>query len=293
MQSKFVGKISLKKKIDQIYNLDRLIEAELSNSLNEILVSHSLLLQHYDAEGLHQLRVTLRRLFSFLRFFRKELPKHEWKKISGVVKKLIKPTSKVRDFDVFNSNYIEPAYQDNNTSFEFRNLLNQSHEELLSLHRQLSDDLSSAEYHHLLQQLKSWVRNQRWKKGSTDKNLIEQGPFREKIQKKLNQRLNNLFGKIKKVKKNDRKALHKLRIEVKELRYVLDVLHVAVKHKKRQLKYLKELQELLGKINDSYIAEQIVNDINISNNFERSKVYLQGQTKYQRECELQDLQRNF
>ena len=56
MQEKVLEKFAVKKKIDQIYSLDSLLESELSYCVNEISANHGLVVKHYDAENLHQMR---------------------------------------------------------------------------------------------------------------------------------------------------------------------------------------------------------------------------------------------
>ena len=96
---------------------------------------------------------------------------------------------------------------------------------------------------------------------------------------------------ITRVKKNNRKALHQLRMDVKELRYVLDILRFSLKHRKAQLNYLQELQELLGSINDTYVAEHIVDEFNAAKHSDQSKLYIHTKSKHLRKQRLKELKR--
>lgn len=293
MQTKVLENIALKRSVDQIYSLDSLLESELTYYMNEVSASHSQLLQSYNAENLHQMRVTLRRMVSLLHFFENELPQQEWKTARDLIKTLLKPTSKIRDFDVVNANYIVPAYRKNDGSFEFRGLLNQSHGKLLALHRQLTDELASFPYLRALKELKSWVQNHKWRSVSPDYQKIEGKAFRKQIEKKLNQRARKLAKNIAAAKKYDRKKLHRLRMDVKELRYMLDIFRMSIKRRKRQMKFLAKLQELLGDINDSYIAEGLIDEFESVPQLKQCKKYIHKKSKQRRANMLRKLQRNF
>ncbi len=294
MQEKVISNFAIKKKIDRIYSLDSLLESELSTCVKEISRNHGLVIDHYDAETLHQMRVTLRRMLSLLDFFQHELPKQEWKSVRKLLNALFKPTSKIRDFEVVNADYIVPAYSTYDTSFEFRNLLNQSHGKLLRLYRALVEELTSFTYLRHLKELESWVQNRKWQSTASDSDKLTGNAFRKLIEKNLNQRAAILRDNISAAKKYDRKQLHKLRMEVKKLRYVMDILGISIKHRKRQQKILKELQDLLGIINDSYIAEDIIEkEFAAATQIGHCKDFIHKKSKHRRTLKLDELQRNF
>ena len=294
MQEKVLEKFAVKKKIDRMYSLDSLLESELSYCVNEISANHALIIKHYDAENLHQMRVTLRRMISLLDFFQNELPQSEWKSVRKLIKSLFKPTSKIRDFDVVNSDYILPAYKKYESSFEFGNLLSQSHGKLLYLYQELVGELTSFNYLRLLKELDYWVKSRKWQIAPSSRKIITGSAFRKLIKKNLNRRAKELHKNITSIKKFDRKRLHQLRMEVKKLRYVMDILGISIKHRKRQQKFLRELQDLLGVINDSYIAEDIiVKEFETATQFDHCKKYIRKKSKHHRTLKLRKLQHKF
>lgn len=294
MQEKVLNNFAIKKKIDRIYSLDSLLESELSACVKEISANHALLIQHYDAESLHQMRVTLRRMLSLLDFFRNELPQQEWESVRELINSLFKPTSKIRDFEVVNADYIVPAYREFETSFQFRNLLNQSHGKLLRLYKLLAEELTSFTYLRKLKELDNWVQNRKWQAESFDSEKVTGNAFRKLIEKNLNRRAKKLCDNIEMTKKYKRKQLHKLRIEVKKLRYMMDILGISIKHRKKQQKFLKELQDLLGIINDSYIAEDIIEkEFKAATEIGHCREFIHKKSKHRRTLKLGELQQNF
>ena len=288
------SKIKLKKeKIDQICNLDLLLESEFTYCTSDLLTNNSLLLEHYDPENLHQFRVTLRRLKSLLRFFKKEIPRREWKKANHIIELLIKPTSKVRDYDVFNANYIIPAFRENHASVERKNALNASNEKLTTLHEDTINTLSSKGYRQRIDELHNWATGHKWNSKSGSCKKLEKNKFRSLVEKRLNKKFNKLARRTLKLNHLDKKNLHKLRIEAKELRYLIDIFRLYVKKSKRHLNKLKNLQNNLGIVNDTYIAEQLMQELNAANYFNATSEYIKQQTYRQRAHCLESLNSQF
>ncbi len=62
--------ILLKSDASQFNSFEELMEAEFKHDLNGLVFCHKSLVNQYDSETLHELRVTLRRLLTFLtRYF--------------------------------------------------------------------------------------------------------------------------------------------------------------------------------------------------------------------------------
>lgn len=260
--------------IDKTTTLDDLIENVFFNCFKQNLDNYFSLLLLYDAENLHQMRIGLRRLKSFIWFFKKELSTNERKKINKIIKQLIKPTSKVRDYDVVNSDYILPAFHKNQNLKEFKSLLKHSDEERIGLHKSALADLSSMHYQNLVQQLRNWIENKQWKIDSYAYKNLKGKALKILIRKKIQRRRKKIMRSKKHVSVYTQNELHKLRVNIKELRYVIDILGFCIKCKKQELKHLKKLQDILGKINDTYVAERVMRDLNSSKDIGATRSYI-------------------
>ena len=280
--------IILRSNISQIYSFDLLMQTELMYSVYEIEVCYHSLLKHYDSNDLHDMRVNLRRLLSFLHFFKKEIPKKEWNTITKTIKKLIKPTSRVRDYDVFNKNYIVPVHRLNNKK-DYTYLLSSSDEELNKLHKNLIRTLQSKEYRNYLKQLRKWIVGKKWKSKNNDKDIYVDKELRSLIEKRLNKKFNKLKRSRRRLYEFDQKMLHKIRMNAKELRYVMGIFRYSIKHKNSKLIYLKDLQDILGYINDSYVAEEILAEYSKDNRLSKSTDYIQFQTQATRKNKFTQL----
>ncbi len=263
--------------IDKTTALDDLIENVFFNCFKQYLDNYFSLLLLYDAENLHHMRIGLRRLKSFIWLFKKELSRNERIKINKIIKQLIKPTSKVRDYDVVNSDYILPAFYKNQNLKEFKSLLKHSNEERISLHKSALNDLSSMRYQNLVQQLRNWIENKQWKIDSYAYKDLKRKALKKLIGKKIQRRHRNIMRSKKHVSDYSENELHKLRVNIKELRYVIDIFGFCIKRKKQELKILKKLQDILGKINDTYVAERVMRDLNSSKDIGATRSYIEHQ----------------
>lgn len=258
------NQITLKKiKNNQFHDLDFLLKSELTYCINEIIANDSLLIDHYDSDNLHLMRVALRKMKSILRFFKHEISNKNLKLATSMISKLIKPTSKVRDFDVISSNYIIPACRENKTCKESLILLNQSSEKLANLHENAIKTLSSTQYRHLLEKFRAWINECKWKSNVSFKN-IKGNELSALIENRLNERYIFINRQLRNIADLDHNTLHRIRINVKELRYLIEIFKLHIKKSKQYLYTLKMMQDNLGIINDTYIAEQIMNDLNTS-----------------------------
>lgn len=264
----------------QFCELDLLLNTKLSACINEISASHSLLMDHYESEDLHQTRVTLRKMRSLLRFFKNEISYNNWKMVNSMINNLIKPTSEVRDFDVISNNYIFPACHQNSATQESKILLDKSNKELTKLHENTIKTLSSIQYRNLLEDVHIWINDSKWQSSFPLKN-IKGKVLSTLIENRLNHRYKLLRQRIDKISRLERKKLHKIRIDVKELRYLVDIFRFYIKKSKRHLNRLENLQTNLGVINDTYIAELLMNDLDIKPS-SKNKKYIAAQISQQR-----------
>lgn len=249
----------IKVKNNIILDLNSLLKMELSNCLDEIKLNNFQLMDHYDPEILHNTRVSLRRIKSLLRFFKKEISSKNWKTATSMINKLISPTSEIRDFDVISSNYIFPACGEYKYLQESRILLNESNAKLIRLHKNIVNIVSSSQYLQLLKDLQFWASTSEWQTHSSFVN-VKGSSFGALIENKLNKKYKSIELRIHNITQFDQKSLHRIRIDVKELRYLIEFFKLNIKKSMRHLNKLKHLQDALGTINDTYIAEKLMRE---------------------------------
>ena len=268
--------------IDENTSFEDLIEKVFKVYLKEIQNYHKSLSISYNVENLHKIRIGLRKFKSFLNFIKNEIPKNEWKYANNLYKNLIKPTSKARDYDVFKNDFLYPAFINNNKACEVQEIYEVFENKQKVLHEYIENHITSKNYINDLNELQDWIKKMQWRRISSE-SIKCKG---EELISLVNSMVQHRYKRIVKTKKQvlnfNQKKLHRYRVEIKELRYTIEVLEPYIDHGKKEAKFLKNMQEILGKINDSFTAENVINECNISNNRVSSTSYIEQRAVHQR-----------
>ena len=271
MKSNEIHRILVRKKrIERISSLDLLIKVETNYCIDEIVCKTSLLENKYDENILHEIRISLRKLKSLIYFFKGYLLKKDFTEIKNIIHNLIAPTSKARDYDVVKANYIYPICLKNKRNDDYKTFMIHSINEIHYLQEETLNILSSQKYLTTLMDLKTLVNKYSWDNQSK---LHPDSSLRKYVENNINKELRAIYSNIKDSYNLPRKKLHHLRIRIKEIRYVTELLKFYIKKYKTTLRDLKVLQDILGEINDTYAADSIIHDLNISK-------YLSSQHKH-------------
>ncbi|MDX8376702.1 MAG: CHAD domain-containing protein [Mariprofundales bacterium] len=235
----------------------------LQSCLQQIQYNTHAILYNDDPEGVHQLRVSLRRIRTCFHFFVKIIPRTSSKIIEQKYNFLLSTLGMNRDADVFYLDCIEPLLT------EMPQLQPVADYILDKRHTALQDTrklLDSAEYAHFMLYFGQWLAAKSWRKDCETKalaqNICDYVPARLSSYQQRIQDYNKYYIM------SDDKLLHKLRIDVKKIRYargffasnVLQNKHNKKESKRNQAynKGLSELQDVLGLMHDHYIAKQIL-----------------------------------
>ena len=264
-------------------SLDDLMEETFINCNAQVLAHYKYIQNEYNEEVLHKMRIALRMFRSFIDFFKKEMPKKEFLKINKIIKDLIKPTSKARDFDVFSETYISPAFSKNRDSDEFKQLYESTKKEEENLHKYVINYLSTPRYKNNIEALSKWIMDKNWKPEKSVKKYSKNKALKKFIEKKLIKRHKKIMQSKREALTYSRKELHKLRVDAKELRYIVETLGFCMKNRKQEIALLRNIQNVLGKINDTYVAEKIIHDLSPNNDNNTSKSYIEFQAQNQRD----------
>lgn len=191
-----------------------------------------------DIEILHQYRVNLRQLQSFSKIYSK-IDEKNIKKLSKIIKKIIKPSSRLRDLDVFfnDINLIECSLQTTNKLYM---VINEERKKVLKefLHIKNSDD-----YKNNIKQLHVLI---------SDCKLAINQEISSKIIKKLDNKISKKYHNMD--MNSSLENLHSIRMEFKTLRYGLSLHNQCFQSDielSSKLHDLKILQDLFGVIQDN------------------------------------------
>ncbi|QOY53333.1 CHAD domain-containing protein [Candidatus Sulfurimonas baltica] len=206
-----------------------------------------------DIEVLHKYRVNLRRLYACSEVYAKQLNKKKSKELSRLVKKIIKPTSALRDLDVFLGE-IDTFACSLKTKEKLHSLLTLKR---VSLFKVFSSSIKSVEYKKNLKDFHEMSKS--------DEFFIY-----KKINKANNYKIirdieKNIYEDFNKIDKNTSfTELHELRMKFKKFRYGLNIYEQCFENNKKistDLSKLKILQDLFGAIQDNLVRLKLVESL--------------------------------
>lgn len=217
-----------------------------------------------DPEGVHQLRVTLRRLRSGCAMFRKAVPSPALDTFTSDAKWLMLKLGPAREWDVFASSLgrLERAC---GPAIEFEALRQAIRPHRLNSYAALRSALADPRYNRFLLSLGHWIERRGWR---TDTGAEAQAALSQPAITFAKQSLTRLHRRALKAgahfRKLDPAARHDLRVSLKTLRYAAEFflpLYAERAGAKRYLAQLSGLQESLGRDSDNMATGRLLKTI--------------------------------
>ena len=212
-----------------------------------------------DPEYLHQMRVTVRRLRAILSLYTGLIGRRQQKKAAQELKWLARALGPARDSDVFINDLWPPLRDVLSNGI----LIETLHAEWLAQRRRNARiahrALASRRYRRLMLKLERWLSEEAWRDHTAAGELAAWNrQAREFARHELARRAGRVRGYGHMLGELDAAALHRLRIAIKKLRYVMDALSPLFRqaHVKAMLESLSSLQDILGALNDVAVAAQ-------------------------------------
>ncbi|MEA2820017.1 MAG: triphosphatase [Bradyrhizobium sp.] len=213
-----------------------------------------------DPEGVHQMRVGVRRLRAAIAVFSELLDCRQTEQIKRDLKWLAGKLAPVRDLDVFLRGKI--------ASFEGSDSPTAGLPELKSeliYRRDIAAETAKAaiattRYRLLIFNILEWIEDGKWLRQSRAQAKRKIQPFAADL---FERRTRKARRKAKRAGEVDAHARHRLRIAIKKLRYALYFFETLYSHDgsakalSRYKKYLKDLQDNLGALNDIAVHQKL------------------------------------
>jgi triphosphatase len=220
-----------------------------------------------DTEGVHQMRVGLRRLRAAISLFKDVLDGDaETQEIKAQLHWLTDQLGPARDYDVLLEESVTPLKESDPHRPELEKLESLLRERRATKLAQAKSAVLSDRYRKLVLETALWLRGGDWLHGP-DKRLrrLRKRPLETLASAQLARRTKQVDKKLRKLEQLDPDQRHKLRILVKKLHYGTEffaaLFPARAARRKRFVKLLKRLQDSLGKLNDIRIHETIARDI--------------------------------
>ena len=204
-----------------------------------------------DIEGVHQVRVSFRRIRSALSLLRSALLREVHQTWSARIKTLVEPTGPARDLDVL-LNEALPAFEAEYSlpgAEAFREVVQEKRANAYAKTRELLD---SQPYKDFKREFAGWIDSRGWvTSDQTEKQHKRLGKDVRSVAHKL------LESQDKKVlelgeaaDQDDPTAMHRLRIECKKLRYATEFFYHLFDGMDSFVEHMKGLQDVLGAMHD-------------------------------------------
>jgi inorganic triphosphatase YgiF len=213
-----------------------------------------------DNDGVHQMRIGLRRLRALISIFEDLVDGPETDVIDGELDWLIQELGPARELHVFLETTLAPR---SGGSAEDEAI--QSVRETVISHRDAALErvrisLSSDRFRELVLRTALWVLAGDWSDNAEADGVPPDGLLKPFVRKELARRARKLRRRVDRVWELDAHDRHKVRIEVKKLRYAAEFfagLFGRKAQRKHFISVLRELQDALGRVNDIIVNRKL------------------------------------
>lgn len=246
--------------IDKNIDANSVFKIIVRECIDHLESNRDIVINQADIEGVHQMRVALRRLRSAFSLFEKLIKCKESQFILTEVSWLANKLGKVRDLDVLISEILPMITDYSKNHDDFLIIRNEAIQTRELAHKELQEAIMSQRYHRLLLTLSSWLESERWNNKQDKSDHFKILNFAKKSLNKFYKPLGQNKQSFKDMRPEDR---HKIRIAAKKLRYAIEFFYHLFPDKEvnKFIKKLAQLQDGLGKMNDVKVAINLVSAI--------------------------------
>jgi len=217
-----------------------------------------------DAEGLHQARVSIRRLRAAISLFSTMLHDKQTDRIKRELKWLTGEFGPAREADVFMERAVKPVLEADDKAHGVSKLRDDVQERRNAEFARARSAVDAARFRALALDVATWIETGDWMHSDdARKDLSGKATIVETAAEQLNRHWKKLVKRGKNLDVLSTRQRHKLRIAAKKLRYASEFFSgvfpgkKAARRRKRFIAGLKELQACLGDLNDIVLNQRI------------------------------------
>jgi len=208
-----------------------------------------------DPEGIHQMRVGLRRLRAAISVFAKLLPEARTERIKAELKWLTDELAPAREIDVFVNKEIHPLAGDVVPQSASRALEEEFVAKRDSAFARAKRTVDSARFRVLLLDVLAWIESSH--DHPADEASVAARKFANNV---LRRRVRKVLKQGKRLARLSIRQRHKVRIRVKKIRYAVEFFESLFSKRRRKTldrlsRHLEKIQDALGSLND-FIAHR-------------------------------------
>jgi triphosphatase len=212
-------------------------------------------------DGVHRMRVGIRRLRAALSAFREIVPDDQRRWASKELRSLADTLGEARNLDVFKTALVDPARGTVADKRQLRSLADAVHHRRDAAYSAIGEAIRSTRYSALILRLFRWFDGREWQEGGITEEL--QRPIGEIVPAMLDRCRRAVERRCRGFAEQSPPQRHRLRIALKKLRYTAELFaglypSSAVEEFTQRLKHL---QDDLGGANDVHIGELLVREL--------------------------------
>ena len=214
-----------------------------------------------DIEGVHQLRVAIRRLRSVLKVFRPITGCKQARALDRALKEMLGLLGPARDWDVFLAGIGADMAALLPEDKRLKSLLHAAEARRQAAYGALAEALDGPGWRVTMASGIAFLLEKSWRAGAVDGRLgLLDGPPQDFAALVLDKRWRGLLEAGAEIETLPAEALHELRLDAKRLRYAAEVFAPVFPRKaaRRFQRRLAALQEELGRSNDAAVAKALM-----------------------------------
>ena len=246
--------------------VDEALRAALAGSMRQLIINGKVFEQTQAPEAVHQMRVALRRARAAFALFKDLISDDQTEAIKARLKSLADAMGDCRDFDVFLTEVLPAiaaqfsAEASPEEALDFTPLINAAERARTAARLQADKVVRAKDYTKLVLDFDRYIATRAWRRNlSADFGALESAvtPFARMALDARRKRAGRSAKDLADLLGDDR---HRVRIELKKLRYGGAFFESLFPRKgtKAYLTALSELQDMLGAINDAYVANGLI-----------------------------------
>jgi triphosphatase len=221
-----------------------------------------------DPEGVHQMRVGLRRLRAAMSLFSRILRDPETAALKDELKWLTGELAPARELEVLMTRVVAPVKRRHARLGGLSSLSRDVAQQRDAALARAQDAVRSARFRMLTLEIAAWLEDGQWTRPKEDL-VRDRGevPIENAAAAQLRRRFRKIRKRGRRLAELDTKRRHKLRIQAKKVRYASEFFaslfpgKKASKRRKRFLAALERMQDYLGDLNDIAVHEDRITAI--------------------------------
>jgi inorganic triphosphatase YgiF len=244
-------------------NAQSALQAIARTCLQQLLANQPAMLAG-NPEGLHQMRVALRRLRAAISLFSEMLRDPQTEALTAEAGLVARELGPARELEIFFRRVAGLAEKSERSKADIALISSELQRRTKNARARAQAAITGARFRRLVLEIAAWIETGDWIKNPDNAaRRLRKRPIAELAAKQLGRRWKTILKKGRRLDQLDARRRHRLRIQTKKLRYGAEFFAEAFPRKKaarrraRFLAVLENLQDVFGELNDIAVHEKL------------------------------------